>query len=298
MVYYNDAKIQLLDLPGIIEGAAQGRGRGRQVIATAKSADLIFIVLDATKDDTQKEKLEAELESVGIRLNKSPPNISLTVKKGGGIHFNSTVKCNQVDEKMVYNILKEYKIHNADVVYREDGPIDWLIDVLEGNRKYVKCLYVYNKIDMLSLKEIDALARKPMSVVVSANKEWNLDGLIERLWAELGMVRVYTKKKGAFPDLSEPLILTPQRGKCTVETAVKMLHRDLLKDVKKHAGLGHLRDALPADLLTAARFARRGRLPDPEEDGQGDLEPRRPLQQAARKNRREAENVIINSFKM
>ena len=109
MVYYNDAKIQLLDLPGIIEGAAQGRGRGRQVIATAKSADLIFIVLDATKDDTQKEKLEAELESVGIRLNKSPPNISLTVKKGGGIHFNSTVKCNQVDEKMVYNILKEYK---------------------------------------------------------------------------------------------------------------------------------------------------------------------------------------------
>ena len=118
------------------------------------------------------------------------------------------------------------------MVYREDGPIDWLIDVLEGNRKYVKCLYVYNKIDMLSLKEIDALARKPMSVVVSANKEWNLDGLIERLWAELGMVRVYTKKKGAFPDLSEPLILTPQRGKCTVETAVKMLHRDLLKDVK------------------------------------------------------------------
>ena len=49
MVEYNDAKIQLLDLPGIIEGAAHGRGRGRQVIATAKSADLIFIVLDATK---------------------------------------------------------------------------------------------------------------------------------------------------------------------------------------------------------------------------------------------------------
>lgn len=30
-VMYNDTKIQLLDLPGIIEGAAYGRGRGREV---------------------------------------------------------------------------------------------------------------------------------------------------------------------------------------------------------------------------------------------------------------------------
>jgi len=30
---YEGAKIQLLDLPGIVEGASQGRGRGRQVVA-------------------------------------------------------------------------------------------------------------------------------------------------------------------------------------------------------------------------------------------------------------------------
>ena len=30
-VYLNGTKIQLLDLPGIIEGAAHGKGRGRQV---------------------------------------------------------------------------------------------------------------------------------------------------------------------------------------------------------------------------------------------------------------------------
>ena len=72
VIYFNDSKIQLLDLPGIIDGAADGKGRGRQVIATAKSADLILMVLDATKDDTQKNRLEKEMESVGIRLNKSP----------------------------------------------------------------------------------------------------------------------------------------------------------------------------------------------------------------------------------
>lgn len=58
MIHYNEARIQLLDLPGIIEGAAEGRGRGRQVIAVGKSADLVMMILDATKDDSQKQKLE------------------------------------------------------------------------------------------------------------------------------------------------------------------------------------------------------------------------------------------------
>ena len=48
-IQYEGATIQLLDLPGIIEGAAQGKGRGRQVVAVAKTADLILIMLDATK---------------------------------------------------------------------------------------------------------------------------------------------------------------------------------------------------------------------------------------------------------
>lgn len=32
IIHYNDTKIQLLDLPGIIEGASEGKGRGRQVV--------------------------------------------------------------------------------------------------------------------------------------------------------------------------------------------------------------------------------------------------------------------------
>ena len=36
MLEYGGAEIQVLDLPGIIEGAAEGKGRGRQVISAAK----------------------------------------------------------------------------------------------------------------------------------------------------------------------------------------------------------------------------------------------------------------------
>ena len=58
---YNGARIQLLDLPGIIEGAKDGKGRGRQVISTARTCNLILIVLDAAKPTVHKRLLEHEL---------------------------------------------------------------------------------------------------------------------------------------------------------------------------------------------------------------------------------------------
>lgn len=166
VIDYNGANIQLLDLPGIIEGAAQGKGRGRQVIAVARTADLVLMMLDATKKDVHRELLEKELESVGIRLNKRKPNIYFKIKKGGGISFNSTCPLTKIDEKLVQMILHEYKIFNAEVLFREDCTADELIDVICANRVYLPCLYVYNKIDQISIEEVDRIARQPNSVVV------------------------------------------------------------------------------------------------------------------------------------
>lgn len=84
-------RLQLLDLPGIIEGAKDGKGRGRQVIAVARTCSLIFIVLDALKPLQHKKILEYELEGFGIRLNKEPPNIKLRKKDKGGITLQTTV---------------------------------------------------------------------------------------------------------------------------------------------------------------------------------------------------------------
>lgn len=58
---YKGAKIQLLDLPGIIEGAKDGKGRGKQVIAVARTCNLIIIVLDATRPMAHKKIIEHEL---------------------------------------------------------------------------------------------------------------------------------------------------------------------------------------------------------------------------------------------
>lgn len=126
--------VQLLDLPGIIEGAKDGKGRGRQVISTARTCNCILIVLDAIKPISHKRLIEKELEGFGIRLNKQPPNITFRRKDKGGINFTSTVQNTLLDAETVKAILGEYKIHNADVTLRYDASPDDLIDVIEGNR--------------------------------------------------------------------------------------------------------------------------------------------------------------------
>ncbi|KAJ1568710.1 Developmentally-regulated GTP-binding protein 2, partial [Nowakowskiella sp. JEL0078] len=228
-IHYNGADIQLLDLPGIIEGAAQGKGRGRQVIATAKTADLILMMLDATKGIKQRSLLEAELEAVGIRVNTQKPNIYFKVKKGGGISFNSTLKLNYLNERLVYTILHDYKIHNAEILIREDATVDQFIDVVLGNRKYLKCLYCYNKIDQISIEEVDRLAREPNTVVVSCESDLNLDYMIEKIWQQLSLIRIYTKKRGEFPDFEGGLILP---AGTTVEQVCKSIHRTMVQEFK------------------------------------------------------------------
>lgn len=73
--------------------------------------------------------------------------------------------------------------------------MDDLIDVIEGNRKYVKCLYVFNKIDTISLEEVDEIAHRKDHVVISCHMRLNLDYLLEKIWEKLDLVRVYTKKR-------------------------------------------------------------------------------------------------------
>mmetsp|Transcript_5608 Transcript_5608/g.16531 ORF Transcript_5608/g.16531 Transcript_5608/m.16531 type:complete len:413 (+) Transcript_5608:2242-3480(+) len=232
-IMYKDTKIQLLDLPGIIEGAAHGKGRGKEVIAVARTADLVLIVLDAGKEGVNDHKgiLERELETVGLRLNKRPPNIALVKKATGGIKFNATVPLTKLGEdpaKTVERVLKEFRLHNVEVLFREDVGTDELIDVIHGNRKYVRCLYVYNKIDMITIEDVDKLARQPDTIMISVRMKLNLDYLLARMWDAMGLVRVFCKRRGCPPDLEEPVVLSAHRHGVTIEAATQRISKELL----------------------------------------------------------------------
>ncbi|KAJ9112136.1 hypothetical protein QFC20_002317 [Naganishia adeliensis] len=160
---YEGARVQLLDLPGIVEGAAMGRGRGRQV---------------------------TEYEGAGCRIQAESSRRSSPYQSQ---QINATVKLTKIDEKMIRSILQSYKIHNCDVMIREDIDTDEFIDVLLGTRKYVPCLYVFNKIDSVSLEEVERLstANEGKNVMISCEMDLGLDILLERIWEELRLVNIH-----------------------------------------------------------------------------------------------------------
>jgi small GTP-binding protein len=223
-VQYNGAKIQILDLPGIIQGAKDGKGRGRQVIAVAKTCHLIFIILDVNKPLTDKRVIENELEGFGIRINKSPPNIVLKKKEKGGINITATVPLTHIDHDEIKAVLNEYRMSNADVAIRCDATVDDLIDVIEAKgRSYIPVIYALNKIDAITIEELDLLYRIPNACPISSEHGWNIDELLEQMWEKLNLVRVYTKPKGRMPDYSAPVVL-----RNTASTIEDFVSRSLL----------------------------------------------------------------------
>ena len=91
----------------------------------------------------------------------------------------------------VVAICKEYRITSANITFREDATVDQLIDIIEGNRMYTPCLYVLNKIDEITIEELDILSKVPHYVPICAAKEWNFDELLEKIWSYLNLFRMY-----------------------------------------------------------------------------------------------------------
>lgn len=115
--------------------------------------------------------------------------------------------------------MSEYKISSADIAIRCDATIDDLIDVLEAkSRSYIPVIYALNKIDSISIEELDLIYRIPNACPISAEHGWNIDELLEQMWDKLNLRRIYTKPKGKSPDYDTPVVL--RKNACTVEDFV------------------------------------------------------------------------------
>ncbi len=231
MMEHRGARIQVLDLPGIVAGAATGTGRGRKVLSVARNADLILLIVDVFQP-LQISVLKKELHEIGIRLNRRPPDVVVTKSPQGG-RGGITIACKltRISESTIKGILDVYKLHSANVLIREDVGADELIDAVAGNRHYVPAAVVLNKIDLVA-PEYVAQIRKDLGedfTPVSAEKGVNLDRLKDIIYDRLGLVRVYLKPQGGEADFKEPLIL---RSGATIATACERIHRGLAKEAK------------------------------------------------------------------
>ncbi len=221
---YKGARIQVLDVPGLISGAASGRGRGKEVLSVIRNADLILIIVDVVHP-AQYETLTQELYDAGIRVNARPPEIVIKKASRGGIAVNSTVEL-ELDDHLIKAVLGEYKLHNAEVLIRERISIDELIDAVLGNRRYIPALTVLNKIDLLSPGELTALLEQfPDAIVTAAAAGTNLETLRARIYAALEFIRVYMKPQGGTADTESPLVI---KRNATVADICATIHREFV----------------------------------------------------------------------
>ena len=229
LLEYKHAKIQVLDVPGIVEGAATGRGRGKEVLACAQSADLVIILLDVFQPE-HFEVVENEIFETGLRINQKPPQVRISKKPRGGIDIGSTVRLTKINQETIKAILKEFRLDNASVVIREDITDDQLIDVIEGNKRYVPGIVVLNKIDMVSREELEKVKAivKP-DICISAEEKTNIEELKELIFQRLEFMRIYCKEAGKKADMDVPLIM--RRGNTLRDVCIK-LHKDFVSRFK------------------------------------------------------------------
>ncbi|MFC1801657.1 OBG GTPase family GTP-binding protein [Nanoarchaeota archaeon] len=226
LLKHNYASIQIFDVPGILGGAASGKGRGKEVLSVIRSADMLIIMIDALKPGQCKTILK-EVYETNVRLNQEKPYVKISKKPKGGISVGSTVKLSWLDKQTIQDILREFKITNADVLIRTDITPDQLIDVIEGNKKYMPALIVLNKIDLLSPEEKEKLQKelKP-DIMISANQKINLEDLKQKVYDKLGLTKIFLKEVNKKPDLEEPLILEKNP---TIQDVCIKIHKDFLK---------------------------------------------------------------------
>jgi len=213
MLKYRGANIQILDVPGLIEGAADGRGGGQEVLSVVRTADLAVFMLSVFEID-QYERLRQELYNNNIRLDTEPPSIHIRQRSKNGIQVNASDSVS-LDENTITEVLRQNGYVNAEITVRGDPSIDELVDGMMENRVYIPSMVTVNKADLIEEDYLPTVHENLRDhdldpddcIFISAEEEKGLDALTERIWAELGLVRIYMDKPGRGVDYDEPLIL-------------------------------------------------------------------------------------------
>jgi hypothetical protein len=217
MIECKGSKIQILDLPGIIEGASIGKGRGKEVISVMRNVDLLILMVEA--DNTKiLDIMEKELRKSGIRLNQDPPNVRIEKKDRGGINIITNHK---IDEEMIKEIAKRHGIINANIIVRENITKERFIDFL-SNRIYIPAIIIANKIDKDNIDWRDREKLKHLGFLpISAKEKIGIDELKKKIFEKLGFIRIYTRSLNGKVD-SEPLIL---RNGSTIKDAYSIIKK-------------------------------------------------------------------------
>ena len=226
---HRGAKIQILDLPGLIKGASEGKGRGREILNVVRGCDMVLYVIDPFQK-SHFNILDHELWKSGMRLNQTPPQVFVSRTKRGGIEVRSTLEQTHLEDEEIVDIVRSFGIVSATVTLRTDVTDDHIVDTLAGNRCYTKSIVVVNKIELASESDLskayEGLPDGWPILNVSAKTGEGLEEMKDFIFDNLGFMSIFLKPQGQEADLVEPLIV---KDTSTVREVSQKLHRDFIR---------------------------------------------------------------------
>ena len=233
MMHHKDVQIQLVEVPGLVEGAALGKGMGPQLLSVIRNADAIAIVVDLSKDPVrQMDILLKEFERAGIKVNRKKPKVEIKRTASGGIIINGQDKI-KGDIGEVMKMLREERIHSAEITVKEPVTLEEFADALDESLVWKNAIIIANKGDAPGSKEnyeklVRAYSDRFKIVPVSAKRGINLDRLKDELYELAGIIRVFTKSPGEEPAYP-PVAL--KKGSTVMDLAER-IHKDFARNFR------------------------------------------------------------------
>ena len=237
LLYHNFTNLQVLDLPGIVERAADNRGFGKKVLSVVRVCDLVVFVVDCVDYKKEMKMLITETENSKIKVNKISPNIVLIKKHNGRINIGVNFSRNKIPDKLVKQILMDNRIMNCDIQINEKNlEVEDLLESIYRNIAYVRGVICINKIDKLPKEKLQQNLENIKKdfpnweiFQISAEKKLFLEEFKNFLWENLDFIFVYLKEPKKKVDFSKPLVV---KKNSKIIDVLKVIHNDFYEKFK------------------------------------------------------------------
>lgn len=226
------AIIQLVDLPALIEGSAEGQAIGQKVFAQIRNADLVTLIVDLSKDPIEQLKvLLNEFKKARIKLNEYKSKIHLEKTAGIGI---VTVNADFFPggKELLITYLQNMRVNSAIITLDEPITEDELFDFLRIKSVTIPAVIVATKGDAPASKANFTKLKKfinknypdrfeiiPVSIKFSGSKVNNPDIITEQLFQTVGFIRVYTRNDEG-EVATKPIVM--KKGSTVLNVAEKL----------------------------------------------------------------------------
>jgi len=230
MFHYQDLQFQIVEVPALMEGSADGGAWGLQTLAAARNADGLILMVDLSQDPVEQFSLISRgLERARILTREPKARIEIERKHvGAGLRIIVLGRLLDCTLRNLEQLFKGYGIHDATVKIRGEATIDDVEDAIFEGTVHSPAIIIANKADLpgatARFEQLKGFVGGKMKILpVSCQARYGLEKLGSEIFEMLNMIRVYTREPSKRFPSEKPF--TIGRGSTVLDLA-KRIHSD------------------------------------------------------------------------